>query len=422
MFDPISLSGKMNRRDLCKIAVGSTLSFALPGFDFKAAEKRGPERRKSVIILWMGGGPSQLETWDPHPGTKIGGPGKAIKTTMPGLQISDMYPLLAEQLESMSVIRSMVSKEGDHERGTKYFKTGYRPEPTTVYPALGAIITHQAPNPDLEIPQHISLGNTEFPARGGYLGGHLDAFRVRDPGKNIGNMRARVEPPRQNRRLKNLNIVSQAFQKGRTIQTQKTLHQSTIDRALTMMSSEQLNALEIDKEPESVRKAYGDSPFGRGCLVARRLVEQGVHSIEVNLRGWDSHANNYTGHQTQAAMLDPGFSSLLKDLKSRDLLDSTIVLCIGEFGRTPKINPLDGRDHWPTGFSCIVGGGGIKGNVIIGETDPTGKEKKPAEPVQIQDLYATILQKLNIDYTKELISPIGRPLALSDGNPIKKLI
>ncbi|WP_299465860.1 DUF1501 domain-containing protein [uncultured Gimesia sp.] len=422
MFDSTFLSSKINRRDLCKVAAGSTLSFMLPGFDLIAAQKRGPERRKSVIILWMGGGPSQLETWDPHPGTAIGGPGNAIKTVIPGLQISDMYPLLAEQLDAMSVIRSMVSKEGDHERGTKYLKTGYRPEPTTVYPALGAIITQQAPAPDLEIPQHISMGNTQFPARGGYLGGHLDAFRVQDPGKNIGNMRASVESPRQNRRLDNLNVVSQAFQKGRVIQTKKTLHQSTIDRALTMMSSEQLSAFEIEKEPESVRKAYGDSSFGRGCLVARRLVEQGVHSIEVNLSGWDSHANNFTGHQTQAALLDPAFSSLLKDLKARDLLDSTIVLCIGEFGRTPKINPLEGRDHWPTGFSCIVGGGGLKGNVVIGETDPTGKEKKPTEPVQIQDLYATILQKMNIDYKKELISPIGRPLALSDGTPIAKLI
>jgi len=422
MIDSTYLSSKINRRDLCKVALGGTLSFMLPGFDLKAAQKRGPERKKSVIILWMGGGPSQLETWDPHPGTKIGGPGKAIKTTLPGLQISDMYPLLAEQLESMSVIRSMVSKEGDHERGTKYFKTGYRPEPTTVYPALGAIITHQAPNSDLEIPQHISMGNIQQPARGGYLGGHLDAFRVIDPGKNIGNMRASVKSPRQSRRLENLNVVSQTFQKGRVIQVKKTLHQSTIDRALTMMSSEQLNAFEIEKEPESVLKAYGDSPFGRGCLVARRLVEQGVHAIEVNLNGWDSHANNYKGHQTQSKMLDPAFSSLLKDLKSRDLLDSTIVLCIGEFGRTPKINALDGRDHWPSGFSCIVGGGGLKSNVIIGETDPTAKEKKPVDPVEIQDLYATILQKLNIDYEKELISPIGRPLALSDGTPIQKLI
>lgn len=422
MFTPAMFSTQFNRRDICKFAVGSTLSFLLPGFDLKASQKRGPERQKSVIVLWMGGGPSQLETWDPHPGTTIGGPGKAIKTVVPGLQISDMYPLLAEQLDGMSVIRSMVSKEGDHERGTKYLKTGYRPEPTTVYPALGAIITHETPNKRLEIPQHISMGNTQYPARGGYLGGYLDAFRVPDPGRNIGNMRPRVGEPRQNRRLENLNVVSQAFRQGRTIQTQKTLHQSTIDRALTMMSSEQLNAFEIEKEPASVRAAYGDSSFGRGCLVARRLVEQGVHSIEVNLSGWDSHANNYTGHQTQARILDPAFSSLLKDLKERDLLDSTIVLCIGEFGRTPKINPLEGRDHWPTGFSCLVGGGGLKGNMIIGETDPTGSKKKPNDPVQIQDLYATILKTLHIDYQKELISPIGRPLALSDGTPISKLI
>ncbi len=364
-------------------------------------------------------------SWKPGtliPEQKSAVPGNAIKTTVPGLQISDMYPLLAEQLESMSVIRSMVSKEGDHERGTKYLKTGYRPEPTTVYPALGAIIAQQLPTINWKSPNTFPWEIHSSPLEAAIsedIWMH-SAFVTRERISEICG--PALNPQDKIDVLKNLSVVSEAFQKGRLIQTKKTLHQSTIDRALTMMSSEQLNAFEIEKEPEAVRNAYGDSPFGRGCLVARRLVEQGVHSIEVNLKGWDSHTNNYTGHQTQAAILDPAFSRLLKDLKARDLLKSTIVLCIGEFGRTPNINPLDGRDHWPTGFSCIVGGGGLKGNVIIGETDPTGKEKKPTEPIQIQDLYATILQKLKIDHTRELISPIGRPLALSDGSPIKKLM
>ena len=155
-----------------------------------------------------------------------------------------------------------------------------------------------------------------------------------------------------------------------------------VERALTMMSSEQLKAFELTDEPEATVEAYGDSSFGRGCLVARRLVEQGVRSIEVNLNGFDSHANNYEAHKTNAAILDPGFAALLKDLKERDFWDSTVVLCIGEFGRTPNINPLEGRRSLAKGFSCLVGGGGMKRGQVIGETDPTGGKPEPSDPIK----------------------------------------
>jgi len=168
-------------------------------------------------------------------------------------------------------------------------------------------------------------------------------------------------------------------------------------------------------------EAYGDSRFGRGCLVARRLVETGVRAIEVSLGGFDTHANNHAGHETNAKILDPAFATLIKDLKEKDLLDSTVILCIGEFGRTPTINALDGRDHWPTGFSCLLGGGGLASGVVIGETDPTGEKHKPTDPVEVNNLVATILKAVGVDYEKELISPIGRPLQLSDGTAIDKL-
>ena len=189
-----------------------------------------------------------------------------------------------------------------------------------------------------------------------------------------------------------------------------------------MMSSKQLSAFEIKDEPQPLRDAYGDSVFGRGCLVARRLVETGVRAVEVTLQGFDSHTNNFSTHQDKAAKLDPAFAALISDLKQRDLLESTIVLCIGEFGRSPSINPLAGRDHWPSGFSCVVGGGGLQSGIVIGETDPTGKKIEPKDPINVNDLYATIFKTMAVDYKQETITPIGRPMVFCDGQPIERLL
>ncbi len=420
----------LSRRDLLKAAFASGLSFALPGLDLRAAERRGDERQKSLIVIWLGGGASQLETWDPHPGTLIGGPTKSIKTKLPGLEIADLYPRVAEQVHELNVIRSLVSKEGDHERGTYMLKTGYRPDPTLIHPSLGAIASHELPNDKLEIPSHISLLDAQWPARGGFLGEIFDAFKIYDPGNGIRNLKARVGDDRQQQRLKGLDVVSKSFQAGRRVQVENTLHQLTVERALRMMTSEQLKAFEIEHEPSVIREAYGDTPFGRGCLAARRLVETGVRAVEVTLQGWDTHANNFTGHETQAKQLDPALAALIHDLKQRDLLASTLVLCIGEFGRTPKINPLEGRDHWPKGFSCLVGGGGLRSGLVIGETDTdpqteqdaSKSSKGPHDPIEVPDLFATILHQLGVEFDKEVLTPIGRPMMFSSGKPIERLM
>ena len=424
-----TFTSPLSRRDALRVSAGLGVSFLVPAMDLKAAESRGTERPKSIITLWMQGGPSQLETWDPHPGGKHGGRFPAIDTTFPGLQICSLFPRTAEQMHHMSVIRSLVSKEGDHERGTYFVQTGYRPDPTVVHPSLGAILARSLPDKDVEIPQHVSLasGNGFVAPRGGYLGDKYDAFRVFDPGKNMQNLASAVDDERQDRRLSNLDVVSKAFRKGRKVSVENTLHQHVIDRALTMMSSDQLKAFKIDDEPEEVVNRYGDSRFGRGCLVARRLVETGVRSIQVVLQGFDTHADNFGGHETQAEQLDPGFASLIEDLAERDLLESTVVLCIGEFGRTPRINVADGRDHWPTGFSCVIGGGGIRSGVLIGETglpddQVEGRDIRPTDPIEVPDLYATILHSMGVDYEEELITPIGRPLTLTQGAPIDRLL
>ncbi len=418
----------LNRRSVLQLAAGFGVSFLLPAIDSRAAQRRGVERAKSLIVLWLAGGPSQLETWDPHPGSKIGGSRdegavKAISTRNPQLQIADLYPRIADQADSFSVVRSLVSKEGDHERGTYYLKTGYRPDPTLQHPSVGAILAFEHRNDSrLEIPAHICLGASQWPPRGGYLGDEFDAFKIFDPGKNIRNLKSRVGETRQQRRLQNLGVITRSFRKSREIPTEKTLHEKTVDRALQMMTSDQLKAFDIGDESQSLLDAYGDSRFGRGCLVARRLVEQGVRTVEVNLPGWDSHVNNFETHRQNSRDLDPALATLISDLKQRDLLQSTVMLCIGEFGRTPRINPLGGRDHWPSGFSCIVAGGGLQSGHVIGETDPTGEKKEPLNPISVNDLYATILYALAVDYSKEFMTPIERPMAYCDGNPIEELL
>ena len=413
---------RVDRRTVLRRAAALGLSFALPALAPREARARGTERPTSLVLVWLAGGPSQLETWDPHPGTHIGGETKAIDTTLPGVQIAEWYPRVAEQLHHLNVIRSLVSKEGDHERGTYLVKTGYRPDPTLVHPSIGAVLTHEFPNPQTQIPLHLSLNPSPWPGRGGFLGDQYDAFKVFEPGAGLQNIKSRVASPRQQRRVQGLDLVERAFGARRGQAVEATLHRQTVQRAVEMMDSSQLAAFEIDRESEQVRQRYGDTRFGRGCLVARRLLEEGVRAIEVTLDGFDSHVNNFETHKARAEALDPALAALVSDLVERDLYDSTLLVCLGEFGRTPSINPLGGRDHWPSGFSCLVGGGGLRRGVVLGETDPTGQKIEPANPIEVPDLYATLYEAFGVDFTREYQTPIGRPMAICPGQPIEALL
>jgi hypothetical protein len=318
----------------------------------------------------------------------------------------------------------VVSREGDHERASYNIKTGYRPDPSVVHPSVGSIITHEMPNANIDIPTHISMMGGGFDSRGGYFGAEYDPFQMGDPVNPVPDIRGFGNDEQQEARMKSLSVVEQAFAKGRAanLGNERTLHDETIKKARRMMTSEQLDAFDISDVPKTERDAFGNSAFGRGCLAAVRLVEAGVRCVEVTLRGWDTHIDNtnLTGNVTK--QLDPAFASLIKTLKARGLFDSTVVLCGGEFGRTPKLNPVDGRDHWPHGFSMAIGGGGIKGGRVIGETDPTGESKDPGGKVFVQDIHATIQDTFGIDYERKVMTPANRPIALSDGYPIDELL
>jgi hypothetical protein len=419
-MESLTMQITTDRRHFLKLASALGLSFILPGMDPRAAERRGTERRKSLVIVWLEGWPSQLETWDPHPGSLVGGPTRAIATSVPGLKIAEHFPRLAEKLHHLSVIRSLVSKEGDHARASHYVRTGYRPDATVTHPSVGSIVTRELPCDDLEIPAFISMGYSERRSRGGYLGGRYDAFHISDPDSNRVVAQSRDE--RERRRLDSLVVVGNAFARGREAAFDRTNYRESLAAAVRMMSSGQLEAFDISAEPQAVRESYGNSQLGRGCLIARRLIEQGVRVVEVTHLNYDTHEDNFNKHRLLAADLDPALSSLMHDLAERRLLESTAVLCLGEFGRTPRVNAKEGRDHWPNGFSCLVGGGGVAGGLVVGATDPTGSRKEPEDPVAIPDLYATVLHALGIEFSRQIITPIGRPLRLSDGKPIERLL
>jgi len=386
------------------------------------AEQAGSDAEppRSIILLWMAGGPSQLETFDPHPETRIAGGTRAIASAAKGVKLADGYGRLAEVMGKVSLVRSLVSKEGDHERGTYLLKTGYRRDPTVDHPSIGAICCHELPVAGAEIPRHVSILPGQWPARGGFLGGAFDAFQVGDPSRPLPDVAARVDAARDRERIDDLDVVEAAFARGRRDRAAATLHRDTLGRARVMMTSAQLRAFEIRREPESIRLEYGDTPFGRACLAARRLTEVGVRCVEVTLGGWDSHVNNHEIHKQRAAELDPAFAALVRDLDRRGQLARTVVLCAGEFGRTPNINLTGGRDHWPSGYSLAIAGGGIRGGLAVGETDPEGR-KPPARPATIADVHATVLAAVGLDPARENVSPLGRPIKLSEGKVIGEL-
>jgi uncharacterized protein (DUF1501 family) len=410
----------LDRRGFLKLA---GLSWLTPVGRLLADQaERTRQPAQSIIHLWLDGGPSQLETFDPHPDTRIAGGTKAIPTAVKGIQLAEGYEQLADQMGSVALVRSMVSKEGDHERGTYLMKTGYRPDPTVEHPSIGAICCHELPVGRTDIPRHISILSDKWPSRGGFLGGEFDAFQVGDPKGKLPDMTSSVPAARERVRVQDLEIAERAFARGRRGRVETTLHRETLARARTMMTSEQLRAFDVSQEPAAVLAEYGDTPFGRGCLAARRLIEVGVRCVEVTLGGWDAHVNNHEIHRARAKVLDPAFAALLRDLSRRNLLERTVVLCCGEFGRTPKVNPLGGRDHWPGGFSLALAGGGLRGGLAVGQTDPEGL-KDPVRPTTIEDVHATVLTALGLSPGKEnTASATGRPIKLSAGKPIRELL
>jgi hypothetical protein len=426
---------------------GLSLSGFLPALaEVCAAE---PGRKRHCILLWMPGGPSQMDTFDLKPGHANGGEFKEIETSVPGVRISEHLPLLARQAENLAIVRSLTTAEGDHSRGTFLMHTGQRPGGPISYPTIGASLSKALGREEAELPNFVSISpytafnNAAFGP--GFLGpryapltlGAVSTFQQvqPQPGQNGGYAELGVDDlvhpgidrTQEDARLDLWQMLQRGFLDGHS--TQAAAAQNVVyERAVRMMRSEAARAFDLSGEPAAVRDAYGRGRFGQGCLIARRLVEQGVPFIEIALSGtgpgalgWDTHANNFSQVKSLSAELDAGWATLMSELDQRGLLESTTILWLGEFGRTPAINGNGGRDHYPRAWSTVLAGGGIRGGQAFGRTSADGTTVED-KPVGVGDVLATLCQALDVDPRSQNISELGRPIRIAEGQPISEIL
>jgi uncharacterized protein (DUF1501 family) len=376
-------------------------------------------RRKSAILLWMGGGPSTMDIWDLKPGAPTGGPFRPIATSGDA-QISEHMPLMAKQMHNMAIIRSMSTREADHGRGRYYMHTGYVPNPNIEHPSYGAVLSHQLNHqrPELEIPPFVTVGGGSVGP--GFLGMAWAPFSVNSNGQ-VRNLQMGLEDQRLYQRMYALDLIESGFINQRRGSAASD-HQKILKKTLNLMTSSQMDSFKVASEPEDVKERYGNTNFGRGCLMARRLVEQGVPFIEVGLGGWDNHNNIHaTLRDTKLPELDQAMSALTEDLEQRGLLEDTAIIWMGEFSRTPRINGNAGRDHWARSWSVVVGGGGMNGGIAVGETNSDGTRVE-TEPYTSQDVMASVCKALGISLQTTFTSQNGRPMKIANsGKVIKEL-
>lgn len=375
--------------------------------------------RKAAIMLWMGGGPSTIDLWDLKPGAATGGPFQPIRTSG-DMQICEHLPLMAEQMHHLSVVRSMSTREADHGRGRYYMHTGYVPNPNVTHPGYGSLVAHELieQRPELEIPPFVAVGGGSVGP--GFLGMSWAPFVVNSNG-DVRNLQMGLDRERTMQRMATLNLLETGFIKQRR-GAAAVDHSKILDKTLSLMTSDQMKAFKANQEPESMRRRYGNSGFGRGCLMARRLVEAGVPFVEVDLGGWDNHNNIFpTLRDNKLPVMDQAFSALVSDLEQRGMLQDTALIWMGEFGRTPRINGNTGRDHWARAWSVVVGGAGFQGGITIGETNEDGT-RVLTEPYTSQDLMASVCQALGISLERTFTSRSGRPMKIANsGKVIREL-
>ncbi len=419
---------QFTRRDFVRMSLASAFGVSYSGWLPRLALAAGGEvaaKHKAVVLLWMSGGPSQTDTFDLKTEHPNGGPSKSIETAVSGIRISEHLPGVAKQMKDMAIIRSLTTTEGDHDRATRAMLTGHKPGQEGVnYPSLGSLFAKELGDESGELPPYVSVAPMRFGEAGGpgFLGPNYAPLVVsgasNDPEARANLSIENLKPPAGvtkdslEKRFEISKFLQDDFNKSAKSASVKS-HKANFERARRMIESNAKGAFKLDEETAALRDKYGRNPFGQGCLLARRLVERGVAFVEVTLGGWDTHTDNFAAVKRLCETLDPAWSSLTDDLRERGLLDSTLVVWMGEFGRTPKINMTNGRDHFPVAWSTVLGGGGIKGGQVIGSTGNAGTEVTN-RPVRLADLYATMCAGIGVSPEHENISPEGRPIPIVD--------
>lgn len=407
------------RRDFLRFGMLGLGGLSLPQF----VKAQQPGKDKSLIFVWQGGGAPQSDTYDMKPDAPVEfrGEFKPISTKVAGLQMCELMPHTAAIADKLCIIRSVTSVDlGSHERSSRYLQTGVLPVPNTDFASFGSMYVKEKKFTG-SIPPYVGvLKPLERGWGGGFLGAQYDPLIAGDPSAKDYKLRD-LSPPgglslaRVERRREILRDFNAAW---RTVDTEEKLnsYEPAVARAYDMVFNEKVhNAFDIAKEPDKVRDAYGRTQIGQGLLLARRLVENGVKAVSVWMGGWDTHSKNFVSLKDKLLPpMDQGFGALIADLAQRGMLNDTLVVQVGEFGRTPKVNKDAGRDHWPKAFSVALAGGGLKGGHIIGATDKHAAEVTD-RPVTVEDLSATIFTALGVDIHRVNHTAEGRPIAVVNG-------
>ena len=438
MFDSVKLS----RREALQLSTAGVVGYSMSGWIEALAQQsaNNPQRRRSCILLWMNGGPSQMDTFDLKPGHANGGPYRAIQTSVPGVRISEHLPRVARHMDKMSLIRAMSTREGDHGRGTFYLRSGFLPQGPIQYPTLGSLISKEIGVPDLPLPNFVSIAPYRLFSPAAYSSGFLGPQYAPLMVGEVTNFN--FAPNQPNSYDESLQVADMQHPLGNDTQFDARVgllqdlerdfvarhqtvaarsHQTAYDRAVRLMRTAARTAFTLSEEPEALRNAYGRNLFGQGCLLARRLVERGVAFVEVTLGAmpgnpiaWDTHGQNFQNVQRLSEILDPAWGTLMDDLRQRGLLDTTTIVWMGEFGRTPRINGGQGRDHYPNAWTTVLAGGGIRGGSVFGRTSADGTTVEDPRPVSVPDFIATICGALGVDHTNQNMSNVGRPIPLTE--------
>jgi hypothetical protein len=411
----MTTSEHLSRREIVRWGAGAGLgAFAASLFARRAAAEATTPRARACILLYMAGGPSHIDTFDPKPGRPTGGEFKAISTKVDGIQLCEHLPGLAARMKELAIVRSLTSKEGNHDRARHLMHTGYPPQGGVDHPAFGSLVSETRGHDGM--PGYVAIGGPGEDS--GFLSAIHSPFPVRNAGKPVRYLTPAkgLDPERFERRLGLWRSIEDRFASGRGgafARSQRAIG----EQAVALMRSSGAAAFDLGAEPAKVADSYGASDFGQGCLMARRLVEAGVPFVEVTLGGWDTHDDNFNRVKALCETLDRGLGALLDDLGGRGLLSSTLVAWMGDFGRTPRINEKGGRDHFPACSSVVLAGGGVRGGQVIGATDQNGAEVRD-RPVTVPDLYRTIAQLLDVNADKQRVAPSGRPIKTVNGGKV----
>jgi uncharacterized protein (DUF1501 family) len=401
------------RRDVMKLAAAGVFAPTLSGWLpvlAKAAPAGGTGKAKSVVLLWMDGGPTHKDTWDLKPDSKGAGDFKPIKTAAPGVEISEHLPKVAGVMDRGIVVRGMTTPEGAHARAKYYLHTGYREgQGGVTYPSLGSLVSKHAGKTDVAMPNYVAIGGRSYGS--GFLGPKHQPLLITDAAKGVEDLKTAVAAAQFGNRTGLLEQMEKAFHRELGADA-VTDHKTTYERAVKLMQSKEAKAFDIAGDPN--KSKYGTGKFAEGVLMARRLVEVGVPFVEVSLGGWDTHQDNFARVKALSGQVDAALSALVTDLKDRGLLDSTLVIWMGEFGRTPHINTRGanpGRDHYPRAWSLAMFGGGLRGGQVVGKTDKEGATVAE-RPTSAQDFLGTVCDLMGIDHTKQNETASGRPISI----------